>query len=427
MKIAIIGAGFTGLSAAWRLQQKGHEVTIFEKETRPGGLAIGYQENNWEWPLEKHYHHWFTNDSHILNLAKEFDFPVLTKRITTSVYINNNFYQLDSPRAVLLFAKLPLIDRVRMGATLGFLKINPFWRPLEKIKATAVLPKLMGKKAWEMLWLPQLTNKMGKYANDISLVWFWTRITKRTPSVAYPSGGFLRFAEHIVKAIQKKGGNVNFATQIISLNDNKNVTITYKEASGTTKQSEFDRAIVTLPSSLFLKIAPQLPQNYTDKLVHLKGLSATNLLIRMTKPFFPNHTYWLSICEKNSPVMAIIEHTNFMNPEHYHNEHLIYVGNYATTDDKLDWTKEKLLALYDPILKKIHPNYEKNIIDYQVFTAPFAQPIVPINYSRLIPPMHTPLPHVYLANIEQVYPWDRGTNYAVELGEKVARELLKNT
>ena len=40
--------------------------------------------------------------------------------------------------------------------------------------------------------------------------------------------------------------------------------------------------------------------------------------------------------------------------------------------------------------------------------------------------MTTPLPHVYLANIEQVYPWDRGTNYAVELGEKVAHQILDN-
>ncbi len=44
MRIAIIGAGFTGLSAAYDLIKQKHEVVIFEKDTNPGGLAIGYKE-----------------------------------------------------------------------------------------------------------------------------------------------------------------------------------------------------------------------------------------------------------------------------------------------------------------------------------------------------------------------------------------------
>jgi hypothetical protein len=39
----------------------------------------------------------------------------------------------------------------------------------------------------------------------------------------------------------------------------------------------------------------------------------------------------------------------------------------------------------------------------------------------MIPSFKTPLKNVFLANMEQVYPWDRGTNYAVELGQKIAR------
>ena len=71
MNIAILGAGFTGLSAAYQLVKQGHSVTIFEKDPQPGGLAVGYKEKEWDWSLEKHYHHWFTNDKFILGLAKE--------------------------------------------------------------------------------------------------------------------------------------------------------------------------------------------------------------------------------------------------------------------------------------------------------------------------------------------------------------------
>src|SRR6266705_3733058 len=119
MKIAIIGAGFTGLSAGYQLSKKGHTVTLFEKDTRPGGLAIGYKEKGWDWTLEAHYHHWFTNDKNILNLAKEIGHKVIIKRPRTSVYVDGAIYQFDSAKEVLRFPKLSLTDRLRMAAVIG--------------------------------------------------------------------------------------------------------------------------------------------------------------------------------------------------------------------------------------------------------------------------------------------------------------------
>ena len=189
----------------------------------------------------------------------------------------------------------------------------------------------------------------------------------------------------------------------------------------------FDVVIVTTPSFLFLKIASNLPETYKNTLGKLKGLGATNLILRLREPFFNDGTYWLSVCDKTAPVMAIVEHTNFMDKENYDNERLLYLGNYREhTDEYFSMTKEQMLERFDPFLKKINLNYKDNLIGYELFKAPFAQPIIPTNYSKMIPPFKTPLKHVYLANIEQVYPWDRGTNYAVELGEKVARLISKN-
>ena len=39
-KIAVIGAGPAGLSAAWYLRTEGYPVTVFEKESRPGGMLV---------------------------------------------------------------------------------------------------------------------------------------------------------------------------------------------------------------------------------------------------------------------------------------------------------------------------------------------------------------------------------------------------
>lgn len=427
MKIAIIGAGFTGLAAGFELAKKGHGVYIFEKDPNPGGLAIGYKEKNWDWSLEKHYHHWFTNDKNILGLAKEINYEVIIKRPKTSVFINNKIYQFDSPLSVLKFPLLSLAERLRMGLIVGFLRYEPFWKMLEKYNAAIVLPKLMGKKSYQMIWEPLFINKFGAYANNVSLAWFWARIKKRTPSLAYPSKGFLEFAKAVVKAIEKQKGKVFFQTEILELNGKSKTSLKIKDQNGEIKEEIFDKIIVTTPSFLFLKIAPQLPIEYKNTLGKLKGIGATNLLLRLKKPFFKDNTYWLNVCDKKAPVMAIVEHTNFMDRKNYNNDYLLYLGNYRESSDLyFSISKEEMLKLFDKYLKRINPDYSKNIIGYELFKAPFAQPIIPINYSKILPSFITPLKNVYLANIEQVYPWDRGTNYAVELGVKVANLVDNN-
>jgi protoporphyrinogen oxidase len=419
MNIAIIGAGFTGLSAAYQLAKQGHKVTVFEKDAQPGGLAIGYQEKTWDWTLEKHYHHWFSNDNVVLNLAKEIKHPVLQPRPITSVYVDGKIYPFDSPSQILKFPKLSLQDKLRMGFAVAALRYNPFWQPFEKVHAVPVLKKAMGEKAYTMLWEPQLKNKFGQYVDEMSLAWFWARIKKRTPSLAYPEGGFLHFAEHLVKIIKQQGGKVLFNTETTKLTNN---TVSYKAPTGNTKSQQFDKIIVTLPSFLFVKLTPDLPKTYIEKLNRLKGLGATNLVLRLKKPFFSDNTYWLSVCDTTSPIMAIVEHTNFIDKKHYNNEHIVYLGNYLPADHpNFSKTAEEILKLYDPFLRKLNASYKSSVISYQLFKAPFAQPIIPVNYSKLLPPMKTPLKNVILANIEQVYPWDRGTNYAVELGEKAAK------
>ena len=424
MNIAIIGAGFTGLSAAYTLTKMGHDVTVFEKEPHVGGLALGYKKKEWEWSLEAHYHHWFTNDRHVLGLAKEIGHTVIIKRPKSSIYVDGDIFQFDSPREVLRFPKLSPAERLRMAVVAGLIRYNPFWKPLERFNASTFLPKTMGQKAYKMIWEPQFLNKFGTSADDVSLAWLWARLAKRTPSLAYPEGGFMSFLDHLQKAIEERGGKFIFNAEITNVKDAKKTTISYHVPRKGTVTTEFDKVLFTLSSFLFLKIAPQLPKSYIHSFQHHKNLGATNLILRLKRPFLPNDTYWLSICDTTSPIMAVVEHTNFMDKSHYNDEHLLYLGNYYETDNPLyRMNQEEKLNYFDPFLKKLNPNYREHLIGYDLFTSPYAQPVIPTNYSKMIPPITTPLPNVYLANMQQVYPWDRGTNFAVELGEKAAKML----
>lgn len=420
MKIAVVGAGFTGLSAAYYLAKKGHDVSVFEKDEKPGGLAIGYQEKGWDWTLEEHYHHWFTNDKSVLELAQEINHKVLSPRPKTSSFVHNQIFQLDSPASVLKFPLLSIAQRIQMGASLASLRYNPIWKPLEKYKAEPYLKKTMGKKVYEMLWEPLMVNKLGKYADKVSLAWFWARVYKRTPSLSYPEGGFLSFAEHLEAEIKKLSGSLSYETEILELTSDTNPQISYKKNSKKETQG-FDKVIVTIPSIMFTKIAPGLPEEYVKQAKKRTSIGAVNMVLRLSSQFMSDNTYWLSMCDLKSPILAVVEHTNYMNKKHYNNEHLVYVGNYMERDDpRFKMPDFVLFKLYEPWLEKINPEFKKSLISYKVFRAPFAQPIIFPNYSKEIPQFETPLKNVYLANIEQVYPWDRGTNYAVELGKKAA-------
>ena len=55
--------------------------------------------------------------------------------------------------------------------------------------------------------------------------------------------------------------------------------------------------------------------------------------------------------------------------------------------------------------------------------AAYAQPIVTRSYSTLIPDEMTPLEGLYLSTMAQIYPEDRGTNYAIGRGRSVGRQL----
>jgi len=389
VKVAIIGAGFSGLSAGYFLAKKGIDVTIFEKEGFPGGLAASYSVKDWRWPLERYYHHLFTSDYEIKKLAKELGIKINYRRVKTSNLTDTGFFPLDSPLGLLRYPKLNYFDKIKTGLTLLVLKLLPFQKSLEKITAKSFILKTMGEKSWRYIWQPLFEGKFGSDANKIPAIWFWARIKKRGSRLGYPEGGFANLTAKMIEAIKKQGGQIYYNQKVVSY-------------------EKFDRVISTLPTG------------------RVKSLGIINLLLRLKKSFLPDKIYWLNINLKNFSFLNVVEHTNLISSQNYNGEHLIYVGEYLPKNHPdFFLTKENLLKKFDKDLVKICPDYKNSIIGYEVFKSPYAQPVIPLNYSSIIQPIKTKIPGFYQASMEQVYPWDRGTNYAVRLGKKVAEEIIK--
>ncbi|MBI5452735.1 FAD-dependent oxidoreductase [Candidatus Gottesmanbacteria bacterium] len=412
MKIAIVGGGFTGLSAALRLSES-HQITLFEKEKTLGGLATTFKLPGWQWSVEKHYHHWFTNDSSAIGLIEKLGLSdkLIFPNSLTSVYYQGKIYPFNTPYQVLAFTPLSLPQRLRTGFISLFLKLLPksLAINLERYTAFAWLEKYFGSKTFRILWEPLLSGKFGPpaggFAKTVNMAWFWARIKKRTLRLGYIEGGYKTLIDATSFAIKKNGGKIQM-----------------DESFNPETTSGYDKVIITTPSSVFTKMYPQLPEDYKKRLNTIPHLHALNLLL-VTREKFLRDTYWLNVNDRQFPFIAVIQQTNLADAKYYAGNHLTWIGNYLPEDHPyLKMSKEELFNLYLPYLKKINPdfNYQFSIINYQLFFGPFAQPVFPVNYSKIKPDFETPIPDVYLANMDMVYPWDRGTNYAIELGEKVA-------
>ena len=428
MKIAILGAGFTGLSAALKLAQAGHQVTVFESEPQVGGLAGGFKYPSWEWTLEKFYHHWFLSDKFVHNMALELHQQVLNITPETNIYIKSRILPIDSPASLLRFPYLSMVDKLRTSAVLAFLKLSSTEKPFEGKLALPWIKKWMGRGATKIIWDPLFEGKFGNLKNEVTLPWFWGRIKKRSKTLCYPEGGIAGFAQKIAGAVEKAGGKILLNSEVTSLRQKANslqLTAYGSKRSAVSGQLVFDKVIVTLPTPVFTKITPSLPKAYVKKISSIPHLTAQNLILVLEKPFLKG-SYWLNINKPGFPFLLLAEHTNFMDPKHYGGDHILYIGNYLPDGHPyLKMSAKELLKIYDPFLKRINPSYQLSAVSCQLFTQPFAQPVITPSYLKNVPGMATPLKNVYLANMDMIYPWDRETNYAIELGEKVA-EFVAN-
>ncbi len=420
MKIAVLGGGITGLTAAYHLSKKGHQVTLIEKEKVLGGLAVGFKAKGWDWHLERAYHHLFANDYDIINFAKEIGFNKIFFRtpVTSSLYEEPRGYKilpLDTPIDLLRFPYLGLIDKLRAGAILAFLKVSPFLGFYERVTSEDFLKISMGKNVWNRLWQTLFRGKFGDYAGIILASFIWARINKRTKKLGYIEGGFQEFIDHLIEKL--KGEKVTIMT------DHEIMDIKKRREGFTISGKVYDKVISTLPTPVMVRLTKNVfSKKYLEKFSKLKYLHAVTLIIETDKPIL-NETYWLNICSDKIPLMLLAQHTNFIDIKHYGGRNIAYTGWYVKGDDKkLRMDKKQILEMVMPYARKISKNKFK-VIDYHLFKGAFAQPIFDREFAKNRPGFKTPIKNFYVANLDMTYPYDRGTNYAVKLGREVSEMI----
>lgn len=420
-RTAVLGAGALGLTVALRLAQRGDEVIVVERERLPGGLASGFEVEPGIW-LDRFYHHLFASDRNAIGLITELGLgdELIWRRPLTVTLRDGVVHQLDSPISLLRFSPLPLFDRLRMGLWLAYLRALPSPERLEGQTAAAWVERRMGAAAYRVVWGPLLRGKFGDLADQIAMPWFWARVHDRTPQLGYLRGGFQRLYDRLAERIGELGGDLRFGTEVREVRSVPGGGLTVTTDG---EELSVDRVVSTLAVRLTCRLAPELPDEYRSRHEWGTAYGAHCLVLALDRPL--TGSYWMNVNDPGYPFMALVEHTNYMSTDAYGGRHLVYLGNYRPMDDPLlRLSAPEVLAQVAPHLARINPAFSPDwVTDAWSFAAPFAQPIVTVDYRDHIPPFETPVPGLWVASMFQVYPHDRGQNYSIDLAERLVTRL----
>jgi protoporphyrinogen oxidase len=454
MKVAVLGAGMAGLAAGYRLGEQGHEAVLYERWPGLGGQAATLDTGDGVL-VERYYHHLFTSDREIHDLCTEIGIPdeLAVWDSSVAMFSHGELHPFTSPLDLLRYKPMSLPNRIRMGAVVVWLQKRAHdVRPFEPQTIKQWVEKYMGKQAWTEIWGPMLRGKFGPKADQISMSWLWAKLRNRRQTsgeeakgekLVYPRHSFEAIFKKLEERIQEQGGRVLIDTPAARVSrapdggflvhpgaaNSFRLGHDPREFEIAGEPERFDAVIATLPTDIFEQVLDDdlrgsVDQGWLERAKSIEYYAALCLVLELDRQFHPY--YWTNVADEDMRFIGLIEQTNLVPPQHYGGRRFLYVANYLEHGHELlSMDMEQLLDVYEPGLRKVNPQFSRDWIKQSwLFREPAGQPVVLPNYPQRMPSYRTGVPGLMMANTTQVYPDDRGTNYAVREADEVVRELL---
>jgi protoporphyrinogen oxidase len=473
-KIALVGAGFLGLTLALRLANAGAKVTVFESAGEIGGLASAWQISDvpaitWD----KHYHVTLLSDTHTrkiveeIGLGDEFEW-VETK---TGFYTNGRLVSMSNTMEFLRFPPLGIISKLRLGGTIFLAsKIND-WKKLEKIPVEKWLTRLSGKKTFDKMWLPLLKAKLGEAYRETSAAFIWATIQRmysarksglKKEMFGYVRGGYARVLKRFEKVLREKGVEIvlNARVENIGKLSAGNIEIKLSEKDLTAKNAkvvtqrarsaaptsagnlrglgdssfasfaashphkEFDKVIFTGPSNVAAKVIPDLSAEEKEKLCGIKyqGIVCASVLMKKSLSNF----YVTNVTDE-TPFTGIIEMSALVDKKEFGGNALVYLPKYVAPDDKLfEKTDEEIRRIFLSALEKMYLDFHRSdVVEFKVSRVRQVFPIPVVDYSQKLPAIETSVSGVYVINSAHIVNGTLNVNETVQLAENFYKEYLE--
>ncbi len=427
---AVIGGGMLGLAAAWRLAERGRNVTLYEAAPELGGLTSCWNLGS-DVTWDRFYHVTLLSDTRLRALLSEIGLEeeIRWVQTRTGFYCDGRLHSLSSSFEFLKFPPLSLIQKFRLGGTIFYASKLRDWQALEKIPVADWLKRLSGRSTYEKIWLPLLKAKLGDAYERTSAAFIWSYIDRmykarrsgmKREMFGYVPGGYQRILRTLADELTKRG------VQIVTNSPVQNITYdptsrcldvttgsTNRSNSNSTTES-FGQVISTVPSPIISRSVPTLTDDEHARLngAEYLGVVCTSLLL--DRPL--GGYYVTNITDSWVPLTGVIEMGSIVKPEVLGGNYLVYLPRYLLSNDaRFEESDETIHERCLSTLEKMYPQFHRSQVRaIQTARARHVMALPTVNYSTTLPPVVSSLPGFYILNSAQITKGNLNVNETIE-------------
>lgn len=425
-RFVVLGAGPMGLMATMELLKRGHQVDIYERDDRIGGMSASFDFDGLQ--IERYYHFICKTDAPLFALLDELGIADRLRWTDTRMgyYYNGKLYPWGTPWALLRFPKLGLVSKFRYALQVMVTKNVSDWRPLDRVNATAWLRRWLGKAGYEALWRRVFELKFFEYTDNLSAAWIGTRIkrialSRRSlfhESLGYLEGGSDTLLEPMRRFIEAHGGRIHLRAGI------ECVLVADGRVRGVRVNDEeiaCDHVISTAPIQYLPRLVPDLPVEFAQRIAAIRNIPVACVILKLKHRVSDN--FWMNISDPKIDIPGVIEYSN-LNPGS--GEHILYAPFYMPkTHPKWAQSNAQLIDEVIGYLPRLNPAFEADwVLARHCHRYEFAQTICPPGFYDLLPPMQTPIPGLSMADTAYYYPEDRSISESVGVAKRLVAAAL---
>lgn len=438
-KVAVIGAGPAGLTAAYNLQLGGIDVTVFEASDQVGGMARSF--HLWGQIVDLGPHRFFSNDPRVNKFWLEIlDYQYVMVKRLTRIYYKKVFFSY--PIEVLNALKgLGIVEALRCILSLLFVRIFPnrqenkfdawvknrFGNRLFNIFFKSYTEKLWGIKCEDLDsdFAAQRIKKLSLIETIKSAFLKGNKLKHRTlaDEFAYPILGAGQVYNKMLDKFVDAGGKLHLNSKVTNMSVNAE---SVKVILNDDESMYFDHVISTMPLTKLISMVGA-PDNIIEKSLQLKFRNTILVYLRIAgENPFPDQ--WIYVHSNELRTGRI---TNFRNwtptINNLESDHIICLEYWCFNDDEI-WLKKDsdLIEMATKELIKTNLIPRNTITSGHIVRVPKCYPVYYSGYKEILVPIQE-----YLRTVERITPIGRygsfkynNQDHSILMGILAARNLL---